>query len=73
MKVKRARKDAVLKKPTLINRNMLNDLGRHLTLTKDKAEILGLRLKQWNLLEKDTKIYQNQGTLQVDERRSRIH
>ena len=46
----------ITKKPTLINQSMLNDLVRDLTLTKDKAEILGSRLKQWNLLEKDTKI-----------------
>ena len=35
---------------------MLNDLVRDLTLTKNKAEILGSCLKQWNLLENDTKI-----------------
>ena len=35
---------------------MLNDPVRDLTLTKNKAEILGSRLQQWNLLEKDTKI-----------------
>ena len=46
----------ITKKPTLINQSMLNDLVRDLTLTKDKAEILGSRLKQWSLLEKDTKI-----------------
>ena len=45
-----------IKKPILINESMLNDLVRDLTLTKDKAEILASCLKQWNLLEKDTKI-----------------
>ena len=44
------------KKSTLINQSMLNALVRDLTLTKDKAEILGPRLKEWNLFEKDTKI-----------------
>ena len=46
------------KKPTLINQSMLNDPVRDLTFTKNKAEILGSRLQQWNLLEKDTKISQ---------------
>ena len=34
------------KKPTLINQGMLNDLVIDFTLTKDKAVILSLRLKQ---------------------------
>ena len=36
---------------------MLNNLVRDLTLTKNKAEILGSRIKRWNLLEKDIKIF----------------
>ena len=59
VRVYRTRKDASLKS-TLINQSMLNDLVRGLTLTKDEAEILGSRLKQWNLLENDTKIFKFQ-------------
>ena len=46
------------RKPTLINQKMLNDLVQNLTLTKNKAEVLGSHLKQWNLLEKEIKIFQ---------------
>ena len=42
--------------PVFINQSMLNDLVRDLALPKYKAEILGSRLKQWNLLEQETKI-----------------
>ena len=35
---------------------MLIDLVRDLTLTKNKAKILGSCLNQWNLLEKNIKI-----------------
>ena len=35
---------------------MLNDLVRDLVLSKKKAELLGSRLKQWNLFETRTKI-----------------
>ena len=42
--------------PILINQDMLNDLVRDLVLSKEKAELLGSRLKQWNLLETRTKI-----------------
>ena len=46
VRLKRSQKDAVAtKKPTLINPKMLNDLVQNLRLTKDKAEILSLRLK----------------------------
>ena len=34
-----------------INQERLNDLVRDLYLSKEKAEILGSRLQQWNLLE----------------------
>ena len=42
--------------PILINQHMLNDLVRDLGLSKEKAELLSSRLKQWNLLEASTKI-----------------
>ena len=42
--------------PVFINQSMLNDLIRDLALPKYKAEILGSCLKQWNLLEQETKI-----------------
>jgi hypothetical protein len=44
------------KKPHMINQGELNDLVRDLGLTKKKAELLGSRLQQWNLLESKTKI-----------------
>jgi hypothetical protein len=34
-----------------ITRQELNDLVRDLDLPKSKAELLGLRLQQWNVLE----------------------
>ena len=48
--------DEVEKKPHLIGQGELNDLVRDLGLTKTKAELLGSRLQQWNLLEKGTTI-----------------
>lgn len=36
----------------------LNDLIRDLDLSKEKAEILGSRLQQWNLLERDVRVSQ---------------
>ena len=39
------------KQPHLISQGELNDLMRNLDLTKTKAEILGSRLQQWNLLD----------------------
>ena len=39
------------KQPRLISQGELNDLVRNLDLTKTKAEILGSRLQQWNLLD----------------------
>lgn len=44
------------KSPVFINQCMLNDLVRDLALPKNKAEILGSRLKQWNLVEEGTTI-----------------
>ena len=42
-------------KPQLLNQEELNDLVRDLSLSKEKAEVLGPRLQQWNLLEAGTK------------------
>ena len=36
----------------LLNRNDLKDLVRILRLTKKKSELLSLRLKQWNMMQK---------------------
>ena len=41
--------------PHLKNQCELNDLVRDLKLTKEQSELLGSRLKQWNLLEEGTK------------------
>jgi hypothetical protein len=41
--------------PHLVNQTDLNDLVRDLGLTKEKAELLGSRLKQWNLLDRECK------------------
>lgn len=42
--------------PHLISQAELNDLVRDLDLPKSKAQLLGSRLQQWNLLEKGTKV-----------------
>lgn len=42
--------------PQLFDQKELNDLIRDLNLSKNEAEILGSRLKEKNLLEKDVKI-----------------
>ena len=42
--------------PLLINQERLNDLVRDLYLSEEKAEVLGSRLQQWNLLEPGTTI-----------------
>jgi len=38
-------------KPHFLTQADLNDLVRDLQLSKEKAEVLGSRLKQWNLLQ----------------------
>ena len=43
------------KKPHLLNKEELNDLVRDLSLSKEKAEALGSRLQQWNLLQEGHK------------------
>ena len=42
--------------PHLINQKELNDLIRDLGITKEKAELLGSRLQQWNLLDNTCRI-----------------
>lgn len=42
--------------PHLLSQEDLNDLVRDLSLSKEKAELLGSRLKKWNLLRQGTKI-----------------
>lgn len=43
-------------KPHLLTQGDLNDLVRDLNLSKKQAELLGSRLKGWNLLHRETKI-----------------
>ena len=43
-------------KPHLIVQSELNDLVRDLGLSKQQSELLGSRLKEWNLLANETKI-----------------
>jgi len=42
--------------PHILTQNELNDLVRDLELSKRKAELLGSRLKEWNLFEKNVRI-----------------
>ena len=41
--------DNDIKKPHLISQAELDDLVRDLSLSKEKSELLGFRLKEWNL------------------------
>jgi hypothetical protein len=43
--------------PHILTHDEVNDLIRDLELFKSKAELLGSRLKQWNLLEKSVRIF----------------
>jgi len=43
-------------RPHILTQDELNNLVRDLELSKSKAELLGSRLKQWNLLEKNVQI-----------------
>jgi hypothetical protein len=43
-------------KPHFLTQADLNDLVRDLQLSKEKAEVLGSRLKQWNLLQPGTNV-----------------
>ncbi|KAH9631001.1 hypothetical protein HF086_000727, partial [Spodoptera exigua] len=45
-----------LGRPHLINQNELNDLIRDLDLSIRQAELLGSRLKEWNLLAPNTNV-----------------
>ncbi|KAJ4427779.1 hypothetical protein ANN_25432 [Periplaneta americana] len=45
-------------KPHRLSQAELSDLIRDLDLSKEKAEILGSRLQQWNLLERDVRVSQ---------------
>ena len=42
--------------PHLLTQGHLNDIARDLNLSKKQAELLGSRLKGWNLLHQDTKV-----------------
>ena len=42
--------------PHLLTQGELNDLVQDLKLSKKQAELLGSRLRGWNLLQKDTKV-----------------
>jgi len=42
--------------PHILTQDELNNLVHDLVLSKSKAELLGLRLKRWNLLEKNVRI-----------------
>lgn len=42
--------------PHLITQNKLNDLVRDLGLSKQKSELLGSRLQEWNLLDKNATV-----------------
>ena len=43
-------------KPHLLTQRSLNDIGRDLKLLKEQDELLGSRLKGWNLLRQETKL-----------------
>jgi hypothetical protein len=45
----------------ILTQDKLNDLVRNLELSKSKAELLGSRLKQWNLLKKNVRISESEG------------
>ncbi|GBN63573.1 hypothetical protein AVEN_56483-1, partial [Araneus ventricosus] len=42
--------------PHFISQSDLNDLVRDLNLSKNQSELLTSRLKEWNLVEKETKV-----------------
>jgi hypothetical protein len=48
----------------ILTQDELNDFVHDLELSKSKAELLGSRLKQWNLLEKNVRISSFRSCLQ---------
>ncbi|KAH9631060.1 hypothetical protein HF086_015045 [Spodoptera exigua] len=48
--------EEIAKEPHLITQGDLNDLVRDLNLSKKQSELLGSRLKEWNLLHHNTKV-----------------
>ncbi|GBM34091.1 hypothetical protein AVEN_225613-1 [Araneus ventricosus] len=48
--------DLIHRHPHLVTQPELYDLVRDLELPKSKSQLLGSRLQQWNILEKDVKI-----------------
>ena len=42
--------------PHLLTQDELNDLVRDLKFSKTQAELLGSKLRGWNLLQKDTRV-----------------
>jgi len=50
--------------PHILTQDELNDLIHDLELSKNEAELLGSRLKQWNLLEKNVRISSFRSRLQ---------
>ena len=42
--------------PHMLTQGVLHNIIRDLNLTKKQAELLGSRLKSWNLLRQDTKV-----------------
>jgi hypothetical protein len=47
--------------PHLLTQGDLNDIVRDLNLSKKQAELLGFRLKRWNLLRQETKVCFSRG------------
>jgi len=51
--------------PYLLTQGDLNDIIRDLNQSKKQAELLGSRLKGWNLLHQDTKVWVMQKSSRV--------
>ena len=48
--------DCISSEPHLLSQGDLNDLMRDLNLSRKQSELLGSRLKGWNLLQKETQV-----------------